>query len=443
MKKIKLPNSLLNIGKLSTGTLLGQIMTAITLPLFTRIYGPLVIGNWAYYSSIAMLSNSFSDLGLINLLMLNDNKEEQQLYVVIKRLVHMFSLILFLLFYLYNTYIVRKTIINSFLEALIVSILMLTLQRLQVANILLNKHKNYNLLMKTPLVTHVVSIFFAFILGITGYVEYGYYLSMILGNIVVLIYIGINSPNKSIIVSNKKMIEILKSNRIFGVKQLVSNIVIQLKSQSPTILIRNLFNATALGYYSLAYRLLNIPVTLVANSIGKVFYQKTSELKHDFNLIGNLTLKALNYGVKIAVIPIIIMMSFSDIVVPLVFGEDYIITGNIIVIMSIYALFMFLSMSINGVAIMINKQTYLIYSGIAQLISFSIGIYIGKAVFNSIYVSVLLLTVSYSVIQIIYFISVFKETNVVVREYLAPLAKNMLAIIVVVVSVRTIIHFLV
>ena len=54
-----------NITKISSGTLLGQLVSLVTLPIFTRIYGATVIGYWTLFTSVAFIVNSFSDFFLI------------------------------------------------------------------------------------------------------------------------------------------------------------------------------------------------------------------------------------------------------------------------------------------------------------------------------------------------------------------------------------------
>ena len=53
--KNKLSGNKKNIAKISSGTLLGQVISVITLPIITRIYGAEVIGIWTLLNSIFML----------------------------------------------------------------------------------------------------------------------------------------------------------------------------------------------------------------------------------------------------------------------------------------------------------------------------------------------------------------------------------------------------
>ena len=73
IEKLKLTNNKKSVAKISTGTIAGQIISVITLPIITRIYGAEILGLWALMNSITLIINSFSDLGLTNSLMIQSD----------------------------------------------------------------------------------------------------------------------------------------------------------------------------------------------------------------------------------------------------------------------------------------------------------------------------------------------------------------------------------
>lgn len=438
MKKVNIPNSFKNIGKISSGTIAGQALTAISLPYFTRAYGAEVLGNWAFFSSIAFLANSISDLGLINLIMIVEKNELKIIYKLISNIILIFSSLFFLIIMLFYYIGFGTSYLEAIGNALLISCLVYTLQMLQLNNTLMNKEKKYDVIMKNPMIINASSVIIAFIFSFSPNASYGYYVAMLLGNVFALFHmnknISVNGPRLSI----KDIWILLKKYKEFCLLQMSSNVIIQLKSQTPTLLIKLFFGTKMLGYYSLAYRLLNMPVTFLANSIGKVYYQKISEKKNDLKSVGAITLKSLNVGINIAIVPITFILCFGDILISLVFGSEFIVSGNILRLMVFYGFFMFLSMCVSGAAIVINKQKYLIYSGIAQLLSFSMGIFVGYKFFNNIYIAILLLSLSYSIIQIFYFGSIFKITNIARKHYLKVLLRDFIMIGIIYLLVRTI-----
>jgi len=183
-------------------------------------------------------------------------------------------------------------------------------------------------------------------------------------------------------------------------------------------------------------RLVGIPITLLANSLGRVFFQSVSEIKRQSGHVGEFTLRSLNKAMKISLFPIILMLCIGDMVITLIFGEDFLVAGNIFRIMTFYGLFLFLSMSVNGIAIVIDKQKFLMISGILQVMGISIGMLVGVKVFESIYISILLFALTFIIIQIVYFCFIFKVTNISIKRYLNPLFMELTLIIAIVGIVR-------
>ena len=82
LKKVNISDGMKNVAKISTGTMAGQALSFLTLPIYTRIYGAEVIGNWALFTSIATIINSFSDAGLSNAIMIEKTEEDRYAYYV-------------------------------------------------------------------------------------------------------------------------------------------------------------------------------------------------------------------------------------------------------------------------------------------------------------------------------------------------------------------------
>ena len=91
LKKLQLSSGLKNIAKVSTGTILGQIISILVLPIYTRIYGASIIGDWTLFTSISVIVGTFSDLGLMNAIMIEKEEKSVELYQVVTTIVLFFS----------------------------------------------------------------------------------------------------------------------------------------------------------------------------------------------------------------------------------------------------------------------------------------------------------------------------------------------------------------
>lgn len=431
-----------NIAKLSFGTILGQIISIISLPIYTRIYGIEIIGQWTLVNSISIIINSFSDLGLLNSIMLEDNDEGAiKTYQTISTISMIITFLSCIIYFLYYFFLNKNNYWNIFSTSILIFLWSFTLQQIQLCYTWLNRKKKYNVLMKNPVLNNLTMSVISIFLGVLGFKNFGYFVGMLFGQFVTLIHMKIHLPKKFITINLNQIYSVIKQYNSFVIYQLPSTVLLQFKSQLPTLLFSTLFGNELLGYYSIAMRLLNIPTTFLANSIGKVYFQNIADLKNDLNLIGHFTLKSLNYAMKCSVFPLALILSCSDILLITVFGSDYVIAGNFTRLMTIYGFFMFLSMSTSGVAIVINKQKYLLVSGVFQILGIMLSFYFG-ACLKSTYIALIFMSVSYIIIQIIYFCNILKSTGIRIILYIVPLMRSIFFMMILYIIIRIfLIHF--
>ena len=140
--------------------------------------------------------------------------------------------------------------------------------------------------------------------------------------------------------------------------------------QIPIFLISSFFSLTVAGFFSLAYRLISLPTSLVANSIGDVYRQKISvaynlrgEFKHEF-------LITLKKTTLVAAPPFVVLYFIAPDVFALVFGEPWRIAGEYAQILVIASFFQFIFTPIDKGAIVVGKSTYIFIWHILRLFLF-------------------------------------------------------------------------
>ena len=78
MKKFKISQNKLNVMRLSGGTLIGQLISVITIPIATRIFSVSVISDWTILQATATMANAISSLGLLNAVVVKDTDKESE-----------------------------------------------------------------------------------------------------------------------------------------------------------------------------------------------------------------------------------------------------------------------------------------------------------------------------------------------------------------------------
>lgn len=426
-----------NVTKISSGTILGQAISIVTLPIFTRLYGATVIGYWTLFTSVAVIVNAFSDLGLSNAIMMDDEGEQsEKLFSVITTISFIISLIVGVGYFVIKSVTPDPSGLHPLFYSIVLFVLIFTQQQVNVCYNWLNKKKQYNILMKNPIINNVSVAVIAIPLGLMGFTKYGYYIGLVLGQVFTLFHMRRYLPRIFFDFKVRDHFDVIRSHLTYVKFQMPTYLVAQVKNQAPVFFIRSFFGVEILGYYSVCMRVLNIPVNLLASSIGKVYYQTAAEMKKKGQEVGDFTFRNIKRAMYVAIAPMVVIMSFGDIVCTLFLGNDYVITGNLSRIIVFMTFFQFLMMATQGITIVLEKQQYALISGIVQIIGYVVGLSIGKYVFSSLYIAVALMTVVFCVIQIIYFSKLFKIAGVSVTLYLKHVFSTLGLIIVITAVIR-------
>ena len=426
-----------NVTKISSGTILGQAISIVTLPIFTRLYGATVIGYWTLFTSVAVIVNAFSDLGLSNAIMMDDEGEQsEKLFSVITTISFIISLIVGVGYFVIKSVTPDPSGLHPLFYSIVLFVLIFTQQQVNVCYNWLNKKKQYNILMKNPIINNVSVAVIAIPLGLMGFTKYGYYIGLVLGQVFTLFHMRRYLPRIFFDFKFRDHFDVIRSHLTYVKFQMPTYLVAQVKNQAPVFFIRSFFGVEILGYYSVCMRVLNIPVNLLASSIGKVYYQTAAEMKKKGQEVGDFTFRNIKRAMYVAIAPMVVIMSFGDIVCTLFLGNDYVITGNLSRIIVFMTFFQFLMMATQGITIVLEKQQYALISGIVQIIGYMVGLSIGKYVFSSLYIAVALMTVVFCVIQIIYFSKLFKIAGVSVTLYLKHVFSTLGLIIVITAVIR-------
>jgi O-antigen/teichoic acid export membrane protein len=122
----------------------------------------------------------------------------------------------------------------------------------------------------------------------------------------------------------------------------ISDGLLTLGIQAPPIVIASVFSVSSAGLFALAYRCALAPVSLVAESCGKVFLSRSLALKADERLPKFVMMSYLVLN-RIAIIPLLLIGLISDNIVILIFGLDWSESGLYITLLipSIAAIFIF------------------------------------------------------------------------------------------------------
>lgn len=438
--KINITENKKNVARISLGTMGGQAISFITLPILTRIYGASIIGTWTLFNSMAIIINSFSDLGLSNAIMLEKEEDKMiQVYKVITTLVLFFSVIGSIFTFIYYNNKDTNSILNKYFVCIFMFISIFTLQQIQVCYTWLNRKSEYKILMKNPLINNLAFGIVAITLGLCGVKNYGYFLGWIFGQLLTLIHMKKYLPKCIVTFNIADYRQILEKYIKFVKFQLPTNILINIKNQIPVIFIRIFFGETILGYYSVVVRIMQIPISLLASAMGRVFFQTVSDMKRKGEAIGEYVYNNIKNVTKIASIPLIVIIAVGDYMAVIFLGEEWKVAGHYMRILVFQNYFMFLMSTVQGIAITLDKQKLAMVFSVIQSIGFISGLSCGKLIFNNPYIGIILMSFVFVICNIIYFCLLFEAMNVSHKKYLVSVLNSVVCMTVFAVIIRLII----
>ena len=178
-----------------------------------------------------------------------------------------------------------------------------------------------------------------------------------------------------------------------------------LSNELPVFFLAQIFSNDKLGLYMLANRLCVIPMNFVGTAIGKVYYQRASEIFNDkpqklFFLYTETTKKLMVLG-SICFMGIII---FSPLLIEIIFGEEWKDSSLIMQIISIGIFFKFITSPIGTTFTVVNKQEIAFYLTLISLVfRFVFMFYFRHSLVSLLWA----LTVSTSIYYILYHFFIF------------------------------------
>jgi len=180
----------------------------------------------------------------------------------------------------------------------------------------------------------------------------------------------------------KKMMEGLKRHRKFPLIDSWSALLNAISWQLPAFLLAFYFSPAIVGFYSLGFRLLQMPMSFIGGAISQVFFQRISVAKSEGKL-DSLVENVFKILVIIGLFPILTITIVGSDVFSVFFGQAWAEAGVYAQILSIWAFVWFISSPLSTIYIVMEKQQfglqYNIFNFTTRILSLAIGGYLGSA----------------------------------------------------------------
>ena len=320
-----------NVLTLVTGTTIAQAIPIAISPILTRIYTPEDFGVLALFISITTILGTIAN-GRYELAIVLPKRDNNALeFTALSIIITMgFSLLLVILVILFHDSLLSYLNNDRFsfwLYLIPLSVLLFSL--FNILNYYHTRKKEYKIITKARMSRSVVMALIQTLVGLLfrvgGGLIGGSIVSYIAGNYVMLRnrigkHIFGEIQASSLLQQGKRYINFPKYSLFGSLANILSIHVI-------SIFITTVYSATILGFYSLVYRVLAMPLTLIGNSLGQVYLQEAVEEKNKTG-ITIVTFRSTLIKLVAITIPIFgILYLFIDDLFAFIFGNEWQIAG--------------------------------------------------------------------------------------------------------------------
>jgi O-antigen/teichoic acid export membrane protein len=360
-----------NVLTLMTGTTIAQAIPIAISPILTRIYTPEDFGVFTLYMSIVSIVAVVAT-GRYELAIMLPKKDEDALNIIALSMIIAFfvSFITFLIVFLFNaqiTDLLGNTEISSWLYLIPVSVLLTGVY--QSLNYWFNRKKKYKVLAKNQVIKSTATSTTNLLLGFGGAGSSGLILGGVLGQGIVT---GLLSKfflkNNTFLQKIKKikLLALARKHKKLPIYNLPNAFIDQIRLSGINILIAKFFATATLGQFSLAWKTIQLPMSLIGGSISQVFFQKVSSSKKEdlYPMVKKFIVKVL----MIASPVFLFIYLFAEDIFVFVFGENWKLAGTSASVMTPWLFLNFVTSPLSTIFIKLNKQEILLIFSIFYMI---------------------------------------------------------------------------
>jgi len=394
-----------NVLTLLSGTLIGQFFVFVITPLLTRLYSEELFGIFFIFTSTINILKKVTTLRL-ELAVILPKKDFWAINAFALSLFFttLTSIIFFVIAILFKDILSSNnkiSEISSYLTVIPVTLFFMGIY--ETFSAWNNRKKDYKKISFGKITFNFTAGGSQIGLYYTILKKSGLILGFVLGHIVaafliVLITIkDIWKHLKDIKIKRMKIL-LVRYKKIPTFNTLI-NFVTNVSNEIPVYLLAGFYSAGISGYYGMANRIVAAPMSMLSNSVGKVFYQKASEKHSNKQSFRQLTKKTFINLLKIGILPIAGITAISPFIYILL-GEEWRGLTIYLLILIPSIITNLIMQPISSIPTIVNKQNYLLYFLIISTFIKTAAIGIGFWVFNSVFASLILFSIVTSLFRI-------------------------------------------
>jgi O-antigen/teichoic acid export membrane protein len=348
---------------LIVGTALTQSISILTLPILTRLYGPEDFGMWALYVSIVSILAVLASWRYELAIMLPDQDREAinvlVLSILITVIMSVVTLIIMFFFRYQIALILKAPQLSSWLWWVALSMLVIGLyQSLSYWN---SRKRQFKRLAISSVGQSGSTVATQIGVGTLNSGLGGLIGGQIVGQVIATVILGtqIRKEGTPLLRGNFKFSQILQNLSKYRKFPLYSSwgaLINVAKLQMVPVLLSIFFSTAIVGFYILGSRIVYLPMSLIGNQIGVVFYQKASEEWNKTRNISKVFEKVISIFLMISIFPFIFLILFSPMLCEIFLGKQWLTVGQYAQILCPMFFMQFITSPVSIALTVVEKQ---------------------------------------------------------------------------------------
>ena len=359
-----------NVIKLFSGTAFAHVATFVATPILTRMFTKESLGDWQIFISTIKTFGVVASLKYEMAIVLpKDDREGNDLALLSLLSLFLFSILFSIILFLSGPFVLKwmnAESLQPFLHYIALGVFLFGLW--QAVQYILVRRKKFGTLAVNKVVqvasTQVLAVLFGVFWTSSQVLLIAQLLGYLLASIIVL--------RMHLLIYKTRLTDLWQLARTYKKFPTINTLMVFLNTlslQLPVFMLSRFFGPEFVALYSMADRIVNIPLFMVGRSVQQVYFASASEAIHQGReaLIGvyKNTVQKLAF---FAVISLLFVILFGSRFSLLYFGTDFTEAGVYMQIITFWMFFRFINSPISSTFSIINRQEIGFYLILASLV---------------------------------------------------------------------------
>ncbi len=363
---------------LTMGTVGAQLLMIAGMPVMSRLYTPADFGLLALFTAVSSIIATFVTLRYETAILLPKKESEADTVVLVTLALALTlsPLIGFLAWLIPER--LRDLIGVGGLENWLVIAALAGLANALIATGMawLNRQRAYGKMAKLRITQSAIAVFAGISFGFSGSGK-----ALLLAQIIALLVVSlmIMAHLRPLIAQwgRRAIVERAKEHQAAPRYLLPTALLDVVTMQLPVLLITAWFSSEAAGQFSMAWRILALPMTFVGGAVGQVFFQRFAQSWPNARAARKLLVKTWIVLGLIGLVPTALLMAMGEPIFAWMLGDEWRESGTMAAVIAPMLLAMLVSSPTSTTFLVLGLQKYSLFFGLAFLVYRSACIYFG------------------------------------------------------------------